>query len=221
MDVATALQKRKSVRAYLDKPLTEETITKILDAARHAPSGANMQPWEVAVVSGTRKKQLDATLEQAFRDGVQPSIQYDYYPKHWTEPYKERRKACGLQMYTALEIAKEDKKRQADQWAANFRAFDAPTVLFFFLDASLSTGSYIDCGLFMQSVMLSATEQGVGSCPQAALAEYADIVKEELGIDNTKVLVAGMAMGYEDETAAVNSYRTPREEVGNFTLFFS
>ena len=220
MDVATALQTRKSVRSYTQQPLKKEVIRAILDAARHAPSGVNMQPWEVAVVTGETKRRLDEALENAFREGVAASMAYDYYPKTWEEPFKSRRKACGLQMYGALGIGRDDTGRQAEQWAANFRAFDAPVVLFLFIDPSLGTGAYIDCGIFLQSVMLAATERGVATCPQAALAEYADIVKTRLGIETGKVLIAGLAMGYEDQDAPVNGYRTPREAVEAFTSFY-
>ena len=220
MDVTTALKTRKSVRAFEKRPLGQRTIYEILDAARHAPSGVNMQPWEVAVVSGDAKARLDEALETAFREGAASSMAYDYYPEVWEEPFKSRRKACGLQMYEAVGITRKDQERQREQWAANFRAFDAPTVLFLLIDASLATGAFLDCGIFLQSAMLAATERGVSTCPQAALAEYAEVVKDVLGIDREKVLVAGMAMGYEDTGAAVNGYRTPREAVEDFTLFF-
>ena len=220
MNVTAALQARHSVRAYSDRELPEAIIREILDAARHAPSGANMQPWEVAVVSGEAKQRLDAALERAFRGGIAPDAAFDYYPKVWREPFKTRRKACGLKMYRALEITREDKERQKAQWAANFRAFDAPAVLFFFIDGSFSEGGLIDMGIFLQSVMLAATERGVGSCAQAALAEYSGVVREVLGISGEKRLVAGMAMGYADEEAPVNGYRTDREAAEDFTLFF-
>ena len=93
-------------------------------------------------------------------------------------------------------------------------------MLLFFIDEILDTGSYIDFGMFLQSVMLTAVEKGLGTCPQAALAEYPTIVREHLGYENNKLVLCGMAMGYEDESALVNSYRTPRAEVDSFTCFF-
>lgn len=147
-------------------------------------------------------------------------MDYQYYPLEWQGAYKERRKACGLQMYQTLEIGREDKQRQMDQWAANYRGFDAPVILFFLMDGAMETGSYLDYGMFIQSIMLAAVEQGLATCPQAALAEYPQIVKRQLGFSEEMTLVAGMALGYEDETAVINSYRTPREEVDGFATFF-
>jgi len=208
------------VRAFLDKPVEREAIDRILDAARHAPSGANTQPWQVAMVSGRKKQDIQEKMEAAFRSGKRGQADYQYYPVEWKPPYKDRRRACGLQLYSALNITREDKDRQADQWAANYRAFDAPVALFFFMDAELATGSFMDFGMFLQSLMLAAVEEGLATCPQAALGEYPEIVKQELDYPQESILICGMALGYEDEHAVVNSYRTPREDVHTFTRFF-
>ena len=220
MNVRDALRQRKSVRAFLDRPVDRATIARLLDAARHAPSGANTQPWQVAVVSGRMKRAIQQKMEEAFRAGRRGQPDYPYYPEQWFSPYRERRIACGMQLYDALGIAREDKARRLEQWAANYRAFDAPVALFFFMDKGLATGSFMDFGMFLQSLMLAAVEEGLATCPQAALGEYPDIVKAELGYPQDAVLVCGMALGYENADAPVNSYRTPREDVHTFTRFF-
>lgn len=220
MNVIEALQQRKSVRAFLDKEVEKDKINAILTAASHAPSGANVQPWQVAVVMGRTKQKLQTRIETAFRSGDPGKADYVYYPEKWIEPYKSRRIACGLQLYTTLNIERDDKQRRQDQWAANFRAFDAPVMLLFFMDAAMQTGSFMDYGMFLQSIMLSALDQGLATCPQAALADYADIIKTTLDYPDDSILVCGMALGYEDKDAPVNSYRTPRESVDSFTKYF-
>lgn len=220
MLVSEALEKRKSTRAYLQQPVERAKIELILRAARHAPSGVNSQPWQVAVVTGGTKLELQRKIETAFRNGEPKHMQYHYYPQQWQEPYKQRRKECGLQMYSTLGITREDKQRQTDQWAANYRAFDAPVMLLFFMDPVMDRGSFIDYGTFLQSIMLAAVEEGLATCPQAALGEYPEIVLESLGYPEDLIVLGGMAMGYEDTEALVNSYRTPREEVSSFTRFF-
>ncbi|MEA2079379.1 MAG: nitroreductase [Pseudomonadota bacterium] len=220
MNVIEALNQRKSTRAFLQQDVDKAVIEEILDAARHAPSGANTQPWQVAVVTGEKKRKLEQRLEAAFRDGIAAKADYVYYPTAWSEPYKSRRVACGLQLYSALHIEREDKQRRRDQWVANYRAFDAPVVLFFFMDAGLQTGSFLDYGMFLQSLMLAAVDKGLASCPQAALAEYPLIVKQELGYPENSILICGMALGYENRDAAINHYRVPRVEVPAFAQFF-
>lgn len=220
MNVYDALLARKSTRAFTNKPVKQSAIKHILKSATHAPSGANTQPWQVAIVSGNSKKQLEQELELAFRDGEKSRMDYQYYPLEWDSPYKDRRRACGLQMYSVLDITREDKHKQREQWAKNYRAFDAPVVLFFFIDPTMQAGSFIDYGMFLQSIMLAATEQGLATCPQAALAEYPDIVKRHLNYAEDSTLLCGMALGYEDKNALVNSYLTPREDTDNFTQFF-
>jgi len=220
MDVSDALLQRKSTRAFLEKTVDQSLIRQILQSASHSPSGANIQPWKVAVVSGKNKQELEKKLEKEFHSGNKKVMDYQYYPKRWRSPYKDRRRACGYQMYSTLEISREDKEKQLEQWAKNYRAFDAPVMLFFFLDEHMQAGSYLDYGMFLQSVMLAACEQGLATCPQAALAEYSSVVKEHLGYETETTLLCGMALGYEDTNALVNSYRTPREPVGEFTRFF-
>lgn len=221
MDVAQALRTRQSIRAFLPQAVDQATIEAILTLAATAPSGTNTQPWRVAVVTGESKVKLQTAIEAAFRANHAKSMEYKYYPDNWVSPYIERRRACGLQMYSTLEIKREDKQRQLDQWAANYRAFDAPVMLLFFIDKVMETGSYMDYGMFLQSIMLAAVEQGLGTCPQAALGEFPQIVKEQLGYSDDQVLLGGMALGYPDMSALVNSYRTPREPVESFTKFFN
>jgi len=219
MKVSKALQMRKSVRAFLNKPVEKEKISRILHYARHAPSGTNTQPWEVAIVSGSAKKKLDALMQKEFERNGKGDSSYQYYPSVWKEPFKSRRKACGLQLYTTLEISREEKEKQKQQWAANYRAFDAPTALYFLMDDIMETGSFMDYGMFLQSVMLMAMEEGLVTCPQHALAEFPETVKTELGYAGHYRVVCGMAIGYEDTEARVNSYRTPRESIDSFAKF--
>ena len=220
MDVKTALEKRKSTRAFLNKEVPITTVNAILEQAKTAPSGVNTQPWKVAVLSGQSKKDLEQKMESEFRAGNKGVMDYQYYPEQWEAEYKERRKACGLLMYSTLQIKREDKQRQLDQWAANYRAFDAPIMLLFFIDKIMEKGSYVDYGMFLQSIMLSAVEHGLATCPQAALAEYPEIVKKELGYED-QVLICGMALGYEDTTEDVNNYRTGREDLDKLVRYFS
>jgi len=221
MMIKTLLQQRHSTRAFLDKPVTKTDIEDLLDISRLAPSGANTQPWQVAVLTGKAKQQLAEAIQQAFVNGTAAHPDYNYYPTQWQTPYTERRRACGLQLYQSLQIARGDKVAQQAQWAANYRAFDAPVMLLFFIDSAMQTGSYLDLGLFLQTLMLAATEKGLATCPQAALAEYPDIVKTQLAYPADSQLVCGMALGYEDAVAAVNQYRTERITVGEFTRFFT
>jgi len=220
VNVSDALLRRKSTRAFTDEEVSFETLQKILDVARHAPSGVNTQPWQVAVVSGDKKESLCSLMEGQFRNNIKGKMDYSYYPDEWIDPYRARRKSCGLQMYSTLSIGRDEKQRQLDQWAANYRAFDAPVALFFFLDPIMSAGSYLDYGMFLQSIMLAAVEEGLATCPQAALGEYPELVKRELGYPLDSILIGGMAVGYEDKEALINSYRTDRLAVDEFARFF-
>lgn len=219
MNVSQALRRRHSTRAFLDRSVDPSIIWRILEDASRAPSGANTQPWQVAVVSGKAKLRIERGIESEYLAGKRPEADYRYYATRWVEPYKSRRYACGMQLYAALGIGREDKQRRLDQWMRNYRAFDAPVALFFYMANRMEAGSFMDFGMFLQSVMLLAPEHGLATCPQASLAEYPRIVKRELQLDADSVLLCGMALGYEDTGAAVNGYRTPREAPRAFARF--
>jgi nitroreductase len=221
MNIIEGLKSRVSVRGYLKKEVEREKIERILEAARYAPSGANTQPWQVAVVTGRKRQEITEKMIEAFGKGDRGEKDYSYYPEKWKEPFKGRRIACGQQLYATLGIERKDRKQRMEQWKTNYRGFDAPVLLFFFMDPSLATGSFMDYGMFLQSIMLAALEEGLVTCPQAALAEYTQLVKESLDYPNKSILVCGMALGYEDKDAKINSYRTPRLSVSEFTRFYS
>ena len=138
MDVKEALSERKSTRAFVDKEVPIEVVNAIIEQAKTAPSGVNSQPWQIAVVTGDSKTKLCDKMERAFRDGKKGTMDYDYYPTEWVDDYKERRKVCGLLMFSILEISREDKQKQLDQWALNYQAFGAPVILLFFIDKVIS-----------------------------------------------------------------------------------
>jgi len=220
MNVTDALKSRKSTRAFLDTPISREKIKKILSAARHAPSGTNAQPWQVAVVSGKKKDELTAGMEKLFRGGDMGEMDYQYYPVKWQKPFKKRKVACGLQLYSTLGIERKDREKRYTQWVANYQGFGAPVILFFFLDPVMKTGSFLDYGMFIQSIMLAALEEGLATCTQAALGQYPELIKKSLGYDEKTILICGMALGYEDIKHPINNYRTPREDITVFTHFF-
>ena len=220
MNVEQAIVGRYSCRAYLDKPVPRELIEKLLDTARWSPSGANIQPWQVAVVQGETKVRLSEVLIAAFDSGAKPDPDYTYYPRAWVEPYKSRRFECGMALYRALEIDRDDKARRLEVWKDNYRFFDAPVALFFFIDRVMEQGAWLDMGMFIQSLMLAAREQGLESCPQASVADYPGVVRKVLGVADDKLLLCGLALGYPDPDHPVNNYRTDREPVENFTTWF-
>lgn len=219
MNVIDAITQRHSVRAYLDRPVPAERIRAILDAARHAPSGVNTQPWNVAVVTGETKRRLGEALIAAREAGQAENPDYPYYPDAWREPWAARRKACGLALYRALGIGRGDAEGRKAAWYRNYRFFDAPVGLIFHMDRGFRTGSFLDMGMFMENVMLAALEHDLGTCPQASLAEYPDIVRDVLGLPAEQMIVCGMALGHPDPDAPVNRYRLEREPVDAFTTW--
>jgi len=217
-----AICTRRSVRAYLPRPVARQEIEAILSTARFSASGMNMQPWHVHVLTGPAKASLSAAIA-ALDDDPRRSAEllepYDYYPREWFSPYLERRRKVGWDLYGLLGIAKGDKRRMHVQHGRNYRFFDAPVGLFFTVDRSLQEGSLLDYGMFLQSVMVAARSRGLHTCPQAAFLKFHRQIGDLLDIPADQMLVCGMSLGYADESSIENSLVTEREPVSTFTTF--
>lgn len=216
MDAIEAIKRRRSIRAYLDRALDRETIRKILESASSAPSSTNMQPWEVDIVLGEAKKRLSERLIAAVEAGKNPRPEIRFYPDRWDEPFRSRRKRCGIALYETLGIERGDTEKRRQAWLENYRFFNAPALLIFRIETKLGEGSLLDLGLFVGSVMICAQALGLGSTPMASVAEYPDIIKESLEIPLERKIVMAMAIGYPDMTHPVNQVRTEREPIENF-----
>ncbi|WP_292896310.1 MULTISPECIES: nitroreductase [unclassified Nitratireductor] len=218
--VDQAMLTRRSVRAFLPDPVDDETIRDILRVAARAPSGTNMQPWKVYVVSGERKQALsDAILSSGVRPEKIEWDEYKYYPDKFFEPYLSRRRAVGYALYSLLGIGRREVDRMRAQHDRNFTFFDAPVGLIFTIDRRLNKGSWIDLGMFVQSVMIAARGRDLHTCPQAAFAPYHKQIRPILGIPDEEIVVCGMALGYEDASKPENALRSERAPLEEFVSF--
>jgi len=218
--VAEAITSRRSVRAFLPDAVDEATIRDILTIAARAPSGTNMQPWKVYVVSGEKKQAIsDAILNSGIRAEKAKWDEYRYYPDKFFEPYYARRRAVGFALYDALGIGKRDVDQMRAQHDRNFVFFDAPVGMIFTIDRRLNQGSWIDHGMFLQSIMIAARGKGLHTCPQAAFAPYHNQIRPILGIPDEEIVTCGMALGYEDASKPENRFKTERAELDEFVTF--
>jgi nitroreductase len=224
--VDEAINSRQSIRQFLPKAVPRETIQHLLDLAARAPSGTNTQPWRAYVLQGASRDDLVGKVCSA-HDALRadPSLaatyaeEYDYYPEKWVSPYIDRRRDNGWSLYSLLGIVKGDKDKMHAQHQRNFRFFDAPVGLIFTLDRVMGRGSLVDYGMFMENFMVGARGHGLHTCPQAAWNGFASIILPHVGAGPDEMLVCGMALGYADENALVNTYRTPRVSVADFTTW--
>lgn len=219
MDVQTAIKGRHCTRAFQNSPVHIQQIQQILDTARFAPSGVNSQPWTVVAVTAEYIKRIGDAIVAKREAGIPENPDYQYYPLEWHDPFKSRRKACGLALYSSLGIKIDEKEKRKEAWYRNYYFFGAPVGLLFFVNHTLEKGSWVDMGMFIQNVMLASRGMGLETCPQASLAEYPDIVRDIVGVSKDYDLICGLALGYEDKNAPVNQYRTTRESVESFTTF--
>ncbi len=220
--VDAAITTRRSLRSFLPTPVPRETIEEILAVASRAPSGTNTQPWKVYVLTGDAKDALSAKIMAAHDDPAlraQHVDEYDYYPTEWRSPFIDRRRKVGWDLYGLLGIAKTDKARMHRQHGRNYDFFGAPVGMMFTIDRVMQQGSWLDYGMFLQSIMVAARGRGLDTCPQAAFTQFHRIITEHVGAPPNEQLVCGMSLGWADRSAIENTLVTEREPVGGFMRF--
>ena len=220
--VDAAITSRRSLRAFLPTAVPRQTIEDILAVASRAASGTNTQPWKVYVLTGEAKASLSRRVVDIYNDPAALAThreEYDYYPTEWISPYIDRRRKVGWDLYGLLGIAKTDKARMHAQHRRNYEFFGAPVGLMFTIDRVMRQGSWLDYGMFLQSVMVAARARGLDTCPQAAFLQFHRVILEHVGAPASDTLVCGMSLGHADPAAVENTLVTEREPVSGFARF--
>lgn len=215
--VDSVIRRRRSIRAFLDRPVDPDLVDLILDVAAYAPSGGNMQPWRVHAISGNALKRLVTDACYAFdHQPEERRNEYDYYPTEFFEPYAARRRKLGWDLYGLLGIERGEKGKMRAQQRKNFEFFGAPVGLIFTIDRRLAQGSWLDYGMFLQNIMLAARVRGLDTCAQASWMEYPGVVARALQLEAHEQVVCGMALGYADTAAVENQLKSEREPIITF-----
>ncbi len=221
--ILDAIINRSSKRAYLPKPVPRDIQEKILNAAAMTPSGANMQPWITYAISNQELlKNIGDAIIKAMEGGIAHDQFIQYYPLNWKTLYKKRRIETGVGLYSLMGVDRKDTQTRTRMWHDNFRWFGAQSVFFVFTDKALieeAQGALIDCGAYMQSIMLAAREFGIESCPQGSTTEFGKVVADVLGVPDHLALLYSIVLGYEDKDAKINSYKPPRVPLSESVVF--
>lgn len=213
----TVVRNRRSIRAFTQQQVPDETLHRIFNLAQQAPSNCNTQPWKVAVVSGERCRALAARISNAMTAGdIAPDFPYDgiYHGE-----YRERQHQAAADLYTAMGIDREDKIGRSTAFMRNFSFFDAPHAAFLFLREESGIREAVDLGMYAQTLMLALSAHGLGSCPQTSLSYQAHIVRKELGISDAHKLLFGISFGYPDWSHSSNRCQTSRAEIDQVVDF--
>lgn len=220
--VDAAITSRHSIRAFLPDSVAREDIERILAVAARAPSGTNTQPWKVYVLTGDARGRLSDAILAVHNDPAvasQHTEEYAYYPREWVSPYIDRRRKVGWDLYALLGLTRDDKAGMSAQHGRNYRFFDAPVGFIFTIDRVMEQGSWLDYGMFLQSIMIAARGRGLDTCPQAAFTQYHKIIEQQLDLPPGEMVVCGMALGYADASKIENTLITAREPVAGFTRY--
>lgn len=214
------LQSRRSVRAFRPDPVPKALVEEILQLASLAPSGTNVQPWKVHVVAGAVRARLEAeVLAHRETDPPDTAAEFPRNNSKRKEPYTTRMRTLGKAMYGLIGIPKGDQAAGWAQWGRNYQFFDAPVGLIFTIDKDLDCMSFIDIGIFLQTLMLAAKARGLDTCAQGAWTNYWSVTRRVLEVPDEDYIVCGVSLGYADESAPVNQLRAEREPIESFAVF--
>ncbi len=208
MSVSEAVASRRSVRGFLDKAVPLETLRRVMDKARMAPSGCNFQPWEATIVSGEPLKALQQRMLAA---SPQDPMEYDYNAPSQSPVHLARVQELGGTMYETMGIARTDKDARDAFMEANVLSFGAPALLLCYFPRFMKEAQWSDVGMWLQTIMLLLREEGLDSCPQEYMGLYARLIKDFLGVsDETHIFFCGIAIGWRDASLPVNNFERPR-----------
>ncbi len=212
MNVQDAVAARRSVRGFLDRAVDLDLVRRLVIDASRAASGGNLQPWHVDIIGGESMDRLKAIMLGRVASGETEAPEYDIYPKELVSPYRDRRFAVGEAMYAEIGISREDKLARRTWFARNFAFFGAPAGLFLTVDRRMGPPQWSDLGMFLQSFMLLALEQGLATCAQECWAVYPATIRAFLTTPPERMLFCGMAIGYEDKAEPANNLRSDRAD---------
>ncbi|NKB98630.1 MAG: nitroreductase [Pseudomonadales bacterium] len=216
MNVSDAVVARKSIRRFLDKPVSDDLIRELLTKAARAPSGGNLQPWRVYVINGDTTTRF---LDFLKTSEIQDSAEYAVYPPDLKSPYRDSRFKVGEDMYELLGIPRDDKPSRYAHLARNFEFFGAPAGFFCFVDRIMGPPQWSDLGMFLQTFMLLAQEAGLDTCAQEAWANKAQSTAAFVNAPEELMLFCGMAIGYKDPEQPVNTLVSDREPLDAWVTF--
>ncbi len=213
-----ALTQRRSVRGFVDRPVSPDVLEAIFSLAQHAPSNCNIQPWQVWVASGEVRDTLRERLVDKVSQGIPFAPDYESLPR-FEGVYRERQVDCAMALYGNMGIAREDREGRRRAELRNFELFDAPHVAFIGMERDFGVTVALDVGMYVQSLLLAMTAHGVGACAQGSMRYYPDDVRELLGIPESTAIVLGISFGYEDRDVAANRTRVGRVPLGASVRF--
>lgn len=211
MNVSEAVASRRTVRAFLDRPVDQAVLRRVLQKAQQAPSGGNTQPWHATVITGAPLAKLLADVAAVLPEGpARHRPEYNIYPPELDGAYAERRKGVGEAMYAALDIPRENKMGRLAWFARNFQAFGAPVLMLIHTPRYMGPPQWSDIGMWLQTVCLLLREEGLDSCPQEAWAIYQEQIRAVVDIPDDHIFFCGLGVGWRDPAAPVNNFPVPR-----------
>jgi nitroreductase len=214
MELREAILSRRSIRNFLKQEVPEELIKEILTDSQWAPSWGNTQPWEIMVITGSPLEEFKQKNKEALFSGIKPNPEIQM-PEVFPSQLKQRYVDVGRSVLQSLSIGRKDLDGRLNYYGDMFYLFDAPAMILFLLDKNvLLEYAMLDVGLYLQTLLLSAHDKGLGAIVLAASVNYPNILRKQFSISEDKIIVIGTALGWPNTDAGVNVFERERAAMG-------
>jgi nitroreductase len=220
MDFTSFSQSRKSVRGFLDKPVSKEIVDEIINTAKWAPSSYNTQTWRIHAVTGEALDKIREGNTKNTLDGVPPLRDFPY-KEEYQDKSRQNQIDVAIQLFEAMGIERDDKERRTDWMLRGFRQFDAPVSLVLTYDKSLEPAAItqFSLGSLAYGIVLAAWERGIGCVINGQGIMQSAVVHEHANIPDNEAIMICIALGYPDENFKANDVRSVRADNSEFVKY--
>lgn len=211
-----AITTRHASREFLPTPVPPPSLRRALALAEHSPSNSNVQPWRLWVLSGGALAALKHELTAHASSDEKPRI--PPLPA-WAGRYRSE---LGRLVYgVGWAIPREDRAARRAAVLRNFEFFGAPVGAIVCMRDDLASPDSLSVGMYLQTLVLGLQAEGLATCVQVSIGGYPEVVRKTVGIPDDMVVICGMAIGFEDPAAKVNTLRPPKMGFADTTVFLS
>jgi nitroreductase len=219
MELIECIEERSSKRDFKNIPVPKDLIIKLIEISSHAPSWANSQPWKAAVSTGKTSEFIKEKIYKLSMNDSPGNPDFPF-PEFWPEEQSKRISETGRHRYEALGISRDDAAKRKEMSLNNYLFFGSQTAIFLYINEKSGFWSALDCGMFVQNILLTAHDLGLGACPQAYLVKYPDVLREAFSLGNSEKFLLGISIGYYKKESPINNIKTERTGVNNILKYY-
>lgn len=202
------------------RQVSREIIEEVLEAAAHAPSTQNTQPWGITVITGSETDRIRREILARYDRNEIGEPEYANRPENPPLPeFLDKQSEWGKNYFQTKNLNRQDVQ---DRWAHNrdnYTFFNAPTHIIIHIPDRAVAGTFLDIGAFLQNLLIGFLSHGIGSCPQYAMCRYSNVFREFGLLPQGRIMACGLSIGYFDPSLPLNSFIPDRQPIESWVTW--